>query len=458
MAYIYKNKYINKIGILGLGISGISVLNYFKNKDVHIHIWDDFKNIREQFNEETYKVFDLNNIANLQKLDLLFVSPGIKLNHPVILLAKKINLLITGDLDLFWQDIYSANDKCIAITGSNGKSTIASLTNFLLSANKINSALRGNIGIPFMSNDGIKDKMTYVLELSSYQLAFMKNLKPNIAILSNLSLDHIEWHGNFKNYVRAKERIFMNQDSADVAIINTDSKEGQNIFNKLKLKKNGPQLIEITTEKNKPNTIYNDNGELISTFNNKKVILGKISNLTTLKGLHNIENIIIAITCLLKLGISFSKIKNFLPKFNGLPHRIEEVKNYKNILFVNDSKSTNLSSSKVALSCYKNIIWIAGGRRKNESFNFLKNHITDIKAGFFIGESSEQFCSYFKNYFYSINSMKLEMALKQSMKYAELMQDEIVILFSPGCSSFDQFDNFEVRGESFKKFVYDYTN
>ena len=189
-----------------------------------------------------------------------------------------------------------------------------------------------------MSNDGIKDKMTYVLELSSYQLAFMKNLKPNIAILSNLSLDHIEWHGNFKNYVRAKERIFMNQDSADVAIINTDSKEGQNIFNKLKLKKNGPQLIEITTEKNKPNTIYNDNGELISTFNNKKVILGKISSLSTLKGLHNIENIIIAITCLLKLGISFSKLK-FLPKFNGLPHRIEEVKNYKNILFVNDSKS-----------------------------------------------------------------------------------------------------------------------
>ena len=174
--------------------------------------------------------------------------------------------------------------------------------------------------------------------------------------------------------------------------------------------------------------------------------------------MHNIENIIIAITCLLKLGISFNKIKNFLPKFNGLPHRIEEVKNYKNILFVNDSKSTNLSSSKVALSCYKNIIWIAGGRRKNESFNFLKNHIIDIKAGFFIGESSEQFCSYFKNYFYSINSMKLEMALKQSMKYAELMQDEIVILFSPGCSSFDQFDNFEVRGESFKKLVYDYTN
>ena len=184
MAYLYKEKYINSIGILGLGLSGISVLNYFKTRGLDIFVWDDIKSIRDNIKTNNFKVSNFNKVSNLEKLDLLFISPGIKLNHPIIILAKKIKLSITGDLDIFWDDIISRNDKCIAVTGSNGKSTVSSLIDFLLISNKINSVLKGNIGIPVLSFDEIKTNMTYVLEVSSYQLELMKNIKPNIAILT----------------------------------------------------------------------------------------------------------------------------------------------------------------------------------------------------------------------------------------------------------------------------------
>ena len=458
MAYLYKEKYINSIGILGLGLSGISVLNYFKTRGLDIFVWDDIKSIRDNIKTNNFKVSNFNKVSNLEKLDLLFISPGIKLNHPIIILAKKINLSITGDLDIFSDDIISRNDKCIAVTGSNGKSTVSSLINFLLMSNKINSVLKGNIGIPVLSFDEIKTNMTYVLEVSSYQLELMKNIKPNIAILTNLSPDHIERHGNFKNYVKAKERLFMNQDASDTAIINTDSKEGKNIFNKLKLKKNGPMVVEISIKNKNKNIFHYYEGEIIRYFNNKKISLGEISKITSLKGKHNIENILIAINCLSTYGISIQKIKKYLPRFKGLPHRIEEVHNFKNILFVNDSKSTNLTSTKVALSCYENIIWIAGGRRKDESFSILKDHVSNIIAAYFIGESSAQFYDYFNNYFYSKRTINIETALNKSIQYAEKKKEKTVILFSPGCASFDQFKNFEVRGDSFKKLVYTYIN
>tara|TARA_B100000686_G_scaffold89006_2_gene95673 strand:- start:1207 stop:2583 length:1377 start_codon:yes stop_codon:yes gene_type:complete len=456
MTYLYKNILLKKIGILGLGLSGKSVIGYFKNKNVKIYIWDDVKKNREGIKNKYCKISNFNETSNLENIDLLFISPGIDLNHTIVLLAKKLGIFITGDLDIFWQDIFQCNDECIAVTGSNGKSTVSSIINFLLTSNKVNSFLGGNIGIPVLNLKPKSNNRTYVLEVSSYQLEIMENLKPNIAILTNLSFDHIERHGSFASYVKAKEKLFMNQDSSDIAVINTDSKEGKKIYKKLKLKINGPKLIEISLRKKNKNAFYYSRGEIINSINKNDFSLGKLSEISSLKGQHNIENILIALTAVFSNGVSNKIIKRYLPKFKGLPHRIEEVTNNNNILFINDSKSTNLTSSKVALSCFENIIWIAGGRRKNENFSFIKDKIINIRAGFFIGESSAQFYRYFNNYFYSKNCVNLQIALSESIKYAELISEKVVILFSPGCASFDQYKNFEVRGESFKKQVLKY--
>ena len=456
MAYLYKNILLKKIGVLGLGLSGVSVINYFRNKDVKIFIWDDIEKIRKGFKSKYCEISNLNKTSNLKKMDLLFISPGISLDHKIVLLAKKLGVFVTGDLDIFWNDLFLEKDKCIAITGSNGKSTVSSIINFLLISSKVNSVLGGNIGIPVLNLKPKPKNKTYVLEISSYQLEIMENLKPNIAILTNLSFDHIERHGSFQNYVKAKEKLFMNQDSFDLAIINTDNKEGKKIYEKLKLKKDGPKLIEISSNKKNKSIVYYDKGEIKYSINKNNFSLGKLDTISTLKGRHNIENIIIALTAAFSYGVSDKIIQKYLPKFSGLAHRIEEVNNINNISFINDSKSTNLTSTKVAFSCFENIIWIGGGRRKNENFSFLKDKISNIRAGFFIGESSGHFCKYFKNYFHSENCVNLEIALSESIKYAELLSEKVVILFSPGCASFDQYKNFEERGESFKKQVLRY--
>ncbi len=456
MAYLYKNILLKKIGILGLGLSGRSVVNYFKNKDIKIYIWDDLNDARKVFKNKYCEISNFNKVSNLKKLDLLFISPGISLDHSIVLLAKKLDIFMTGDLDIFWEELFLNEDKCIAVTGSNGKSTVSSIINFLLKSNKVNSILGGNIGIPVLNLKSKFNYKTYVLEVSSYQLELMENLKPNIAILTNLSFDHIERHGSFRKYVKAKEKLFMNQNSSDLAIINTDNKEGKKIYEKLKLKKDGPKLIEISFRKKNKKTFFYDKGEIINSIVRNNFSLGKVSKISLLRGKHNVENILLALAAVFSYGISNKKIQEYLPKYKGLAHRIEEVKYKNNILFINDSKSTNFTSTKVALNCFENIIWIAGGRRKNENFSFLDDDINNIRAGFFIGESSNQFFRYFNNYFYSKNCVNLEIALSESIKYAELISEKVVILFSPGCASFDQYKNFEIRGESFKKQVLKY--
>ena len=444
---------INTMGILGLGISGRSVINFLKKNDVKVFVWDDDEKIRNDFKISKTILSNFNEVINLKKIELLFVSPGISLKHPIISLAKKNNISIIGDLDIFWENLHKDSDKVIAITGSNGKSTVCSIINHLLTRSKKKSSLGGNIGIPVLNLKPALDSITYVLEVSSYQLELMKKIKPNIAILTNLSSDHLERHGTYKDYVKSKEKIFMNQDSSDIAIINTDTKEGEKIYKTLKSKINGPNIIRISINNKFKKSVYLKNGRIINSLGKKNKSLGKVKEITSLLGEHNIENILISLSAVLSYGLSHKQINAYLPKFKTLPHRIEELGTKKNIKFINDSKSTNLVSSSVALDCFKNIIWIAGGRRKKDSFKLLNEKITNIKAGFFIGESGEEFFNYFKNNFYCKNCLNLELALNTAIKYAKKIDLNVIILFSPGCSSFDQYNNFEIRGNDFKNKV-----
>ena len=241
---------IKKIGVLGLGISGVSAIDYFSSKLINIIAWDDIEIIRRRFEKKNIIIKDLNNTKNIELIDTLFVSPGINPKHPIILLAKLKKIKIIGDLDVFWKDKFSDKNKFIVITGSNGKSTVTSMLGHLLKNNKYQTVVAGNIGIPVLGIKTKKKPTYYIIEASSYQLELVKILKPDIAILTNITADHIEWHGSIKKYIAAKEKLFLNQDSNNLAIINIDNNYGLNFYKKINERNIKPRIIKISTKKN----------------------------------------------------------------------------------------------------------------------------------------------------------------------------------------------------------------
>ena len=449
----YKNKIV---GILGLGLTGKSAIKFFKKFSKNIIAWDDNEIVRKSILDKSVKILDLKLINNFKMLDLLFVSPGIKPSHPVIKLAKNNKVKITGDLDVFWQEQSNNKNKVIVITGSNGKSTVTSLIHHLLVSSNKPSNIGGNIGIPVLNLISDKIANNYVIEASSFQLDLVKTIKPNISILTNLSPDHLDWHGSYKKYIHSKENLFLNQNSNDLAIININNDECFKVYKKINNRKNKPKIIKISINKKFNNSIYLDKEKVYDNLNNKNIFISDIKDLTSLIGKHNIENILISIAVVIFLGVSHKNIKKNLPTFRGLPHRLELIYKNSKIAFINDSKSTNMVACKVALNCFDNIIWIAGGRRKGDELEYLKSNIKSIKAGYFIGESADEFVHYFKNYFLSKNSNNIKDALTDAVEYSKTLNLYTAILFSPACSSFDQFENYEERGKKFIEEVNEY--
>ena len=453
--YNYKNK---NIGILGLGVTGRSAINFFSNYSKKIIGWDDLKTTRSDIEEDNIEILDLNILKNLKLIDLLFISPGIKPNHNIIKLAKINNITIVGDLDIFWQTEKKNKNRFIFITGSNGKSTVTSLIHHLLISAKKNSIIGGNIGLPVLSLNPTNKPNIYVIEASSFQLDSIKKIKPDISVLTNISPDHIDWHGNYKNYINAKENLFLNQDENDIAIINIDSEECFKLYKRINSRLIKPKIIKISLKKKLRNTIYVDKGKVYDNINNENVFIGRIRDLSSLLGKHNIENIVIAIAAAIYEGVTHRQIKKFLPTFKGLSHRLELIYKDSNLEFINDSKSTNLVSCKVALNCFKNIIWIAGGIRKKDELSYLDDSISSIKAAYFIGESAGEFVSYFRNSFYCKNTVNIKYALIEAINYSKKLKGHSTILFSPACASYDQFKNYEERGKIFVEEVNKYKN
>lgn len=449
----FKNK---NIGILGLGLTGRSAIKFFNKNAINVIGWDDLEVQRNNIVSSKIQILDLQLLKNLKLIDLLFVSPGIKPNHPVIKLAKKNNINITGDLEIFWKKESDNKNSFIIITGSNGKSTVTSLIHHLLICSQKSSIIGGNIGVPVLNLKPKNESNIYVIEASSFQLDLVKDIKPNISILTNLTPDHIDWHGSYKKYISSKENLFVNQDSNDIAIININCNESAKFYNKLKRRKNKPKIIKISLNKKLNNSIYYHTGKIYNNLENKNLLIANVKDLSPLFGLHNIENIMISIAAVLNKGVSHNQIKKYLPIFKGLPYRLELIYKDNNISFINDSKSTNLVSCKVALNCFDNIIWIAGGRRKDDKLEDLKSNIKSIKAGYFIGESAGEFVNYFKNNFVCKNSITIKNALLDAINYSKTLNCHSTILFSPACSSFDQFKNYIERGQKFLEEVNKY--
>lgn len=447
-----------KIGIFGLGKTGVACLKSLLNTNAQITAWDDskqkFLDLKKHIDNDKEIYFsDVIDPIDVKKLDFVIVSPGIPYKYPkphkIFTICQKHNIPIVTDIDLLFKVCPKAN--YIGITGTNGKSTTTSLTHHILQSNNHKSALGGNIGIPALNLPNFNNhSQHYVLELSSYQLDLMVNYKFNIAALLSITPDHLDRYVSFEDYKNAKLKIFNNQNHNDFAIISINNHINEDIYNQLIAEKK-QAIISISNQKVLKKGISIIKDKLYDNyFENQAFNLDLPSSLI---GAHNAENIAIAYAISKTLKVNSNQIIKSLSTFIGLPHRMELFFKTKALSFVNDSKSTNVASTKEALRSFKDIHWIAGGIFKEKNLDELSTHLKEVKHCYLIGRNYEAFIPLLEK-----NSISYSICnnLENSIQEIKNSVKSGTILLSPCCASFDQWKNFEERGNTFKKLILEY--
>ncbi|MDD2409685.1 MAG: UDP-N-acetylmuramoyl-L-alanine--D-glutamate ligase [Bacilli bacterium] len=434
-----------KIFILGMARSGYEAAKLLTNKNNKVLITD----MKEQNEEHVKELKDLGVefvISNEPELildnsyDVVVKNPGINKEHPLVIKAKKLNIPVINEVEVAYH--YLPKDiTIIGITGSNGKTTTTTIIYEILKAAKKSVHLAGNIGFPLCSIvNHIKEGDILVIEISSHQLVDFDKFKTNIAILTNLFETHLDFFKTYKNYINNKGRIFKYHTHNNLAIINKNNKDSLMLTKNIAAKK-------IYFSINKKTDSYLDNN--IIYYNNEEII--KVENIK-IKGNHNYENIMCAIMVVKEFNVDNEVIKKVLKDFSGVEHRIEYVKELNSRTFYNDSKSTNVNATKMALRSFKSpIILILGGLNRGLPFDDLEQDMKYVKDIVCYGETKY----IIKKFADKINiSCNVVDNLKQAInKSYELSNPKDIILFSPACASWDQYQDFEERGEQFKKIV-----
>lgn len=451
--------------VFGLGISGNAAVKFLLENTYQVLAGDDNRNslvaLNQYLQEHPHLRNNLQIIEDLKQInwkdiDCLVLAAGIPLKyptpHPIVLEANKHNCPIVCDVEILY--LFNSKANFIGITGTNGKSTTTALTGHIFqSADKIN-AVGGNIGISALALPQLSNKGSYIIEMSSYQLDLIDKTHFHIADLLNITPDHLEHHKDMAGYIAAKKRIFLNQTQNDFAIIGIDNKNSHAVYEDLKNDKNfKAKLIPISTKKAVEGGVAMVGDIIYNNIDGKNSIID-FKERKFLKGEHNTQNIATAFANCFLSGISENDIILAIKTFKGLKHRMQLVATIDNIHFINDSKATNADSTENALKPYENIYWIVGGKPKEGGIESLKQYFPKIKYVFLIGQATEEFAKTLegKAPYFRCNDLKTAF----EMAYSKALEDKSIeknILLSPACASFDQWKNFEERGDFFIKLV-----
>ena len=436
-----KNK---KVFIFGMAKSGYEVAKLLAPSN-EVIVTDSKKQNEEHIKileELGVKIYITDNQLDLidDSFDYMIKNPGIKFDNPVVLKAKSLNIEVVNEIEIAY-DYLPKNVKIIGITGSNGKTTTTTMIYEILKMKYDNVYLAGNIGYPLSQIvKDIKENSILVMEKSDHQLCDMYNFKTNVSLLLNLVHAHIDFHGSYEKYMAMKKRIFNNHTESDIAILNYDNSDVLNLTSDIKSTKK-----YFSKEEKKDCYIEND-----SIYYGKEEVI-KLEDIK-LKGMHNYENVMATILALKEFDVENEIIRKYLNNFNGVEHRIEFVKELNGRIFYNDSKATNNEATITALKTFKTpTILIMGGLDRKIPFDDLKDYMGNVKLLICYGETKdvlEEFAR--KNNIKNIKVNNLEEATKEAYKNS---QEKDIILLSPACASWDQFETFEQRGELFKKIV-----
>jgi UDP-N-acetylmuramoylalanine--D-glutamate ligase len=452
----FKNSLNGKaVAVFGLGLSGLSSVRALVQAGVKTYAWDDNPAAQEKAASAGAEIEPLTD-AVLKNCAALILAPGVPLYfphpHPVVLAACAAGIEIIGDLEILHRAAHGF--KTIGITGTNGKSTTTALTAHILNEAGRRSAMGGNIGAPVLDLEAPAQDGAFVLEISSYQIDLCPTFRPDIAVLLNITPDHIDRHGSFENYAASKEKLL---EGEGTAIISIDDAPCAEIHKRL-LAHSKRRIIPISCEQVLEQGVTVRDGQMYDRTQASEIHVGSLNGILTLPGVHNHQNAAAAYAVCRIMGLAPDEILKHMRTYPGLAHRQYPVRTINGVAYINDSKATNAVSSAKALAAYNNIYWIAGGRPKDGGLDGLDIYTDRIKEAYLIGEAAAQFGAWLGDrgvvHHYSGT---LEKALEAAHAAAQGVRGQPggsgVVLLSPACASFDQFQSFEHRGRVFTELV-----
>ncbi|HZZ67024.1 MAG TPA: UDP-N-acetylmuramoyl-L-alanine--D-glutamate ligase [Phenylobacterium sp.] len=447
------------VAVFGLARTGLAAARALVAGGAQVALWDENPCRRAAAQAEGLPLVDLST-ADWSGFAAIMLSPGVPLTHPqphwTVEKARAAGVEIVGDIELFARTVNAAPEhkrpKIVAITGTNGKSTTTALIGHVCAQAGRDVRIGGNIGIGVLDLEDMHGGAVYVLELSSYQLDLTSSLHADVTVILNISPDHLERHGTMEGYVTAKRRVLANQGKGDTAVIGVDDPWGQQICTEITAA-NRRTIVPVSASKAMGRGIYVLNGLLYDATGERAQEVADLNRARSLPGRHNWQNAAAAYAAAKGLGIDPQEAAEYLLTVPGLAHRMETVGTLGRVRFVNDSKATNADAARQALSSYPRSYWIAGGRAKTDGIAPLEDLFPRIAKAYLIGEAAPEFAKTLKGKAPVAECGVLDVAVAQAYADASAAGGDAVVLLSPACASFDQYPDFEARGEAFRAAV-----
>lgn len=442
------------VALFGLGGSGVATARALLAGGAEVVAWDDNPESVGKAGAEGISVADLRH-ADWSAFASFVLSPGVPLTHPKphwsVDLAKAAGVEIVGDIELFARERRASGGDApfIAITGTNGKSTTTALVAHMIAAAGRDAQMGGNIGQAILTLEPPTSGRHYVVECSSYQIDLAPSLDPTAGILLNLTPDHIDRHGSMQHYADVKARLV---EASETAIVGVDDPYCAGIADRLE--RTGRKVVRISKRLAPDVGLYAEGANLLLADNGKTRRIATLEGIGSLRGQHNAQNALAAAAACLEVGMSAAEIQDGLASFPGLAHRMEQVGRRGRVLFINDSKATNAEAAAPALSSFERIYWIAGGLPKEGGIASLRTYFPRVAKAYLVGEAAPAFAATLGDAVRYEISGTLDAAVEHAARDAAVDDaEEAVVLLSPACASFDQFRNFEVRGDAFRAAV-----
>lgn len=447
------------VAVFGLARSGISAALALKAGGAKVLAWDDKEPARGSAHEAGVVTADWR-FWHWPDIAALVLSPGVPLTHPqpheIVFHAQAAGAEIIGDLELFFRTLRPEPNargvKIVAVSGTNGKSTTTALIGHILASCGYATQTGGNIGRPALDLDPpVRGQSNaYVLEVSSYQIDLTPSLLPDVAVLTNITPDHLDRHGGMAGYVDVKARLFARQGAGDVAVAGVDDAHSEGIAAAL-AGRGGPALVPVSVGKTLGRGVYVLGGQLFDALSGPAQSVTDLKPAPALQGAHNWQNAALAYAATRPLVRDGGAIAAAIARFPGLKHRMEEVGRAGKVRFVNDSKATNADAASKALACFADIHWIAGGVAKEGGIHGLEGFYPRIAKAYLIGQAADAFAATLEGAVPYARCGDLATAVRQAAADAARSPAAApVVLLSPACASFDQFKDYEERGDRFR--------
>jgi UDP-N-acetylmuramoylalanine--D-glutamate ligase len=445
------------VAVFGLGGSGLASCHALKAGGAEVIAGDDSAENIAKAAQAGFITADLRQV-DWSGFAALVLTPGAPLTHPAphwsAVAARQAGVEVIGDIELFCRERkrHAPDAPFVAITGTNGKSTTTALIAHLMRVAGYDTQMGGNIGTAILSLEPPRKGRVHVIEMSSYQIDLTPSLDPTVGILINISEDHIDRHGTLEHYAAVKERLVAGVQPQGTAIVGVD--DGFSRAAADRIEQAGKRVVRISVKNPLPDGFYVDHETIWRAAGGARSEIVGISGIGSLRGQHNAQNAACASASAIALGVPGEVLQKGLRSFPGLAHRMEQVGRKNNVLFVNDSKGTNADAAAHALSSFADIFWIAGGKPKAGGIASLSEYFPRIRKAYLIGEAAPEFAATLGARAPHEISQTLDVAVANAARDAEASGlREAVVLLSPACASFDQYRNFEIRGNRFRELV-----